>query len=45
MLVSALAQQLYLLNAALEDLDADLGSDAFIAIEAVAGDTIKTQTR
>jgi ATP-dependent Clp protease ATP-binding subunit ClpC len=42
-LVSALAQQLYLLNAALEDLHSDVGSDAFIAIEAVAGDPIKTQ--
>jgi len=42
-LVSALAQQLYLLNVALEDLNSEVGSDAFIAIESVAGDAIKTQ--
>ncbi len=40
-LLSALAQQLYLLNAGLEDLDAGVVSDAFVAIEAVAGDTAK----
>ena len=40
-LLSALAQQLYLLNAALEDLDAGVASDAFVAVEAMAGDTAK----
>jgi ATP-dependent Clp protease ATP-binding subunit ClpC len=40
-LLSALAQQLYLLTAALEDLDAGVGSDAFLAVEAVASDASK----
>ena len=37
-LLCALAQQLYLLNAALEDLDAGVASDVFLAVEPVAGE-------
>ena len=37
-LLRALAQQLYLLNAALEDLDAGNASDVFLAVEPVAGE-------
>ena len=37
-LVCALAQQLYLLNAALEDLDAGAASDAFLLVEALGGE-------
>ena len=38
-LLCALAQQLYLLNAALEDLDAGIASDVFLAVEPVAGES------
>jgi ATP-dependent Clp protease ATP-binding subunit ClpC len=37
-LLGALAQQLYMLNAALEDLDAGIASDVFLAVEPVAGE-------
>ena len=37
-LLCALAQQLYLLNAALDDLDDGAASDVFVAVEAAAGD-------
>ena len=37
-LLRALAQQLYLLHAALEDLDAGVASDAFLAVEPVTTD-------
>jgi ATP-dependent Clp protease ATP-binding subunit ClpC len=37
-LLCALAQQLYLLNAALEDLDAGIASDIFVAVETIAGE-------
>ena len=37
-LLCALAQQLYLLNAALDDLDAGVASDVFLAVEPMAGD-------
>ncbi len=37
-LLCALAQQLYLIKAALEDLDAGTASDVFLAVEPVAGE-------
>jgi len=37
-LLSALAQQLYLLNAALEDLDSGIASDVFLTVEPLAGE-------
>jgi ATP-dependent Clp protease ATP-binding subunit ClpC len=37
-LLRALAQQLYMLNAALEDLHAGIASDVFLAVEPVAGE-------
>jgi ATP-dependent Clp protease ATP-binding subunit ClpC len=37
-LLCALAQQLYVLNAALEDLDAGVASDVFLAVEPMAGE-------
>jgi ATP-dependent Clp protease ATP-binding subunit ClpC len=43
-LLRALAQQLYLLEAALEDLDAGVTSDVFLAVEAMSGESTPHDT-
>jgi len=43
-LLCAVAQQLYLLEAALEDLDAGAASDVFLAVEAMSGESMPGDT-
>jgi ATP-dependent Clp protease ATP-binding subunit ClpC len=43
-LLCALAQQLYLLNAALQDLDGGVGSDVFLVVEPMAGEAPSEDT-